>query len=322
MWGMHPLIPADARIITIPQPMCTLGGLQVPLTKAEAERLLVLAPRLNGRLPVEEVAQTAEDATLIHRLHEAGAAFDLPISENAVPVDQFCDYLYARISGWRTRKRPDEWPWRHVITSGRAGTRYLQGILIENYHYVRAAAVRQSPLLSHAASPAVFDLIREFVTSEAAHEQYFLTALTRWGLPGHVVQQAVPLTATAQFIALQYRLAHLSILDYLAGSATLEVDPDVYAHEGDPYARWETIYSIDPQILAPVRQHIRDDVESGHSQLFRTAALASAPSTLPLDVASSVLLSARTVFEATRLWQREMYEHYHLGGGCPGRAGL
>lgn len=106
-------------------------------------------------------------------------------------------------------------PWRQVVASGQASVGYLQGILIENYHYVRAAAIRQSPLLSHAASPAMFNLIRDFVTGEAAHEGYFMEALTRWGVPASNIQQATPLTSTAAFIALQYRLAHQSILDYL-----------------------------------------------------------------------------------------------------------
>ncbi|MGH3431169.1 MAG: hypothetical protein ACRD3Q_13530 [Terriglobales bacterium] len=162
--------------------------------------------------------------------------------------------------------------------------------------------------------------MREFVVDEAAHERYFLSALTRWGVPARDIEESVPLTATAQFIALQYRLAHLSVLDYLAGSATLEVDPEVYAQVGDPYEQWERTYDINPAILAPVREHIRDDVAGDHAQLFRAAA--SAHSMLPVDVASSALLSARTVFEATRLWQREMFEHYYVRGGSPRKAGL
>jgi hypothetical protein len=31
---------------------------------------------------------------------------------------------------------------------------------------------------------------------------------------------------------------------------------------------------------------------------------------------------ARAVFDATRLWQRDMYEHYQLGGGSPAKAAL
>jgi len=104
--------------------------------------------------------------------------------------------------------------------------------------------------------------------------------------------------------------------------AVLEVDPQVYERQGDPYQDWAATYRVDPEIFAPIRQHIRDDVESDHAQLFRAAALASAPGTLPMEVAISTLLSARTVFEATRLWQREMYEYYQLRASTPGRAAL
>lgn len=175
----------------------------------------------------------------------------------------------------------------------------------ENYHYVRAAGVRQGPLLGRAVEAEVFDLVREFVLSEGTHEHYFLSTLARWGIPAAQVKATIPLTGTAQFIALQHRLAHVSVLDYLAGSATLEVDPDVYSRVGDPYAPWEETYGIDPEILAPVREHIRADVDGGHSHLFRLAALATGQARLPLAVARSAFTAAWTVFEATRVWQRE-----------------
>jgi hypothetical protein len=100
------------------------------------------------------------------------------------------------------------------------------------------------------------------------------------------------------------------------------VDPEVYARTGDPYQLWESVYGIAPEILAPVRQHIRDDVLGGHASLFRQVALDAAPNALPLGTALSVLASARAVFDATRLWQRDIYEHYQLGGGSAAKAAL
>ena len=134
-------------------------------------------------------------------------------------------------------------------------------------------------------------------------------------MPAAEVRQSVPLTSTAEFIALQYRLVHTSILDYLAGSAALEVDPGIYRERGDPYQHWEAVYGLNPDILAPVREHIRDDVEAGHASLFRAVASELAPAALPVQAATSAFLSARTVFEATRLWQRDIYEHYQLRQG-------
>jgi len=318
---MYPLIPADARIIADP-PRLVLDGRELQVAPAEAERLHQLVPHLTGRVPLSALALPAEDSATLDRLREQGALFDLHVSPDSVPTGQFCDYLYARIGAWRTCKAPAAWPWRGVIARGEATTGYLQGILTENYHYVRAAAVRQSPLLSHAASPAQFDLLREFVTGEASHERYFLETLIRWGIPAPAVRATVPLASTAVFIGLQYRLAHKSPLDYLAGSAVLEVDPSVYARQGDPYQLWESAYGIAQDILAPVREHIRDDVQAGHASLFRHFALDAAPAALPLETAVSALTSARAIFQATRLWQRDMYEHYQLDGGHPAQSAL
>jgi hypothetical protein len=95
-----------------------------------------------------------------------------------------------------------------------------------------------------------------------------------------------------------------------------------YARAGDPHQVWESVYGIATRILAPVRQHIRDDVLGGHASLFRQVALDAAPHALPLETALSALASARAVFDATRLWQRDICEHYQLGGGSPAKAAL
>jgi hypothetical protein len=63
-------------------------------------------------------------------------------------------------------------------------------------------------------------------------------------------------------------------------------------------------------------------VLGGHASLFRQVALDTAPEALPLETALSAIASARAVFDATRLWQRDMYEHYQLDGGSPTKAAL
>lgn len=302
--------------------MVVLDGLQWPIERGEADRLRQLAPRLTGRASLAELSLPDDDVALVLRLLSQGAVRDLRVLDGSVSTGQFCDYLYARVSAWRSNKPAALWPWREVIAAGRASTGYLRGLLVENYHYVRAASVRQSPLLSHATSMRQFDLIRGFVTEEANHEGYFLESLTRWGVDPAEVRASVPLASTAGFIGLQYRLAHRGLLDYLAGSVVLEVDPKVYAVRGDPYQRWTEVYGIDADILAPVREHIRDDVTGGHASLFRAVAEDACPSSLPLAVAVSALESARQVFDQTRLWQRDMYEHYQLAGRSPAKAAL
>lgn len=301
--------------------MVVLDGREYPVEPGEEERLREIAPRLNGRIHIDDLGLADSDRNLVVRLHSSGAIHDLPLEDDAVRTHEFCDYLYSRISSWRQNKNPENWPWRETITQGKASLNYLQGLVWENYHFVRAASIRQSPLLS-VATVSQFNLIRGFVTEEATHEDYFLETLTRWGVPAEEVRASVPLASTAAFIGLQYRLAHKSPLDYLAGSAVLEVDPDVYRDRGDPYQSWISLYGVDPHILEPIRQHIRDDVEGGHASLFRQIATTTAPYTLPLETALSALVSARTVFGATRLWQRDMWAHYQRQGGKPPTAAL
>jgi hypothetical protein len=63
-------------------------------------------------------------------------------------------------------------------------------------------------------------------------------------------------------------------------------------------------------------------VLGGDASLFRQVALDEAPEALPLETALSALASARAIFDATRLWLRDMYEHYQLDGGSPVKAVL
>lgn len=309
--------------------MYALDGEQFPLTDAEANHLLALAPRLKGCLPLSGSGAHGRGSSADRAVARAGRRIRSSHCGGSVPTSLFCDYLYTRITRWRTHKQPNLWPWRDVIAGGQASTGYLQGILIENYHYVHAAAIRQSPLLSHAASPAIFDLVRDFVAGEAAHEGYFLETLIRWGLPAADVQQATPLTSTAEFIAFHSRVHRLAI------SPRPSVHSRLSRRLSDPGSRTPGLRARrrplpglgnhlrhrpgSPGARSP---HIRDDVGSGHSQLFRAAALETAPAALPLETATSALSSARTVFQATRLWQRDIYEHYQQGGGNLGRTSL
>lgn len=314
---MHPFLPVDVLVVQSADRnyTCSLDDHSIELEEKDGLRFAELSQKMSGYRGIEEVIESFKDEHLIVKLQAAGVVFDLPIMTEGIPTKNFCDYLYARIKGWRASKHPNHWPWRAIISGGHASTAYLQGIVIENYHYVRAAVVRHGPLLSRAG-PQAFEDVRKFVLDEAKHEDFFLDTLTRWNVNSGLVKRSIPLTSTQQFIALGHRLAQLSVLDYFAGSATLEIDPEIFGQIGDPYEAWEKLYAIDPSVLAPIRKHIRDDVLAGHSELFRTMATAEGV-ILSVGVARSAFQSARTVFEATRLWQRDIFEHYHLLGAGP-----
>lgn len=278
----------------------------------DAFAILYKARRLlDGRTEIADCGLPDSARRLVEALVARGVVYDLRVTDGGVDSAQFSDYLYASVSSWRQNKPADLWPWRRVQWDGQARIGYLQGIIMENMHYVNAAVTRQSPMAAHALSPALFDLVKGFVLGEGDHGDMFVETLVRWGFKEEDVRRSVPLPATVQFISLQEHLAHRSILDYLAGSAVLEVDPGVYHEVGDPYESWARVYKLDEEILEPVRAHIRTDVLEGHFGLFREAALASG-STIPLVAASSAMLAARHVFAGTRTWQRSIFEHYQV----------
>lgn len=79
---------ADARITADP-PMVLLDGLELPVADAEAHRLRRLAPSLVGRVPLGDLGLSDEDATLVARLCEKGAVFDLRVLDDSVKKASF-----------------------------------------------------------------------------------------------------------------------------------------------------------------------------------------------------------------------------------------
>jgi UDP-N-acetyl-alpha-D-muramoyl-L-alanyl-L-glutamate epimerase len=126
---MYPFIPSDAVIHMTPETSCVLDDVNVALTNLEAQRLSVLSPHLKGLFSFDEVAVEPGDEALILKLQAGGVVFDLPLNADSAATSQFCDYLCARVRGWRMSKRREDWPWREVISSGKATEEYLKGII-------------------------------------------------------------------------------------------------------------------------------------------------------------------------------------------------
>jgi hypothetical protein len=101
-----------------PEPPIGTGGSPPPIAKMTAQigtvgvvtyRFLRLAPSLAGRVPLGKLP-LPDDAALVRRLLDHGILHNLHVSRDSVRTSQFCDYLYARIGRWRTRKAADQWP--------------------------------------------------------------------------------------------------------------------------------------------------------------------------------------------------------------------
>lgn len=229
---------------------------------------------------------------------------------DVVDARKFGSWMKAFAMNLRMIRDDELWPWRKIIASGEAREYYLRGIIIENYHYVRAAMMRQVTSLQSDMPPNVYDLIRDYIRSEAMHDELFIECLTRWGLPIDELRRTQPLTGTRLFIDSRRSLGLAGPLHYLSGTTITEIHPEVYSRMGSPYDTWITNYGISEEILRPINRHIKDDIESNHGSLFER--VINEYDEIPLNVASSLVQATKYTFEALRIWQRDMYEFYQL----------
>lgn len=227
----------------------------------------------------------------------------------------FGQWVTAQAAIWRQSKADEEWPWRHIISSGAARIEYLRGIIWENYHYVRAATWRQATAVIGDMPSMAYEKIRDFIAVEANHDKLFKECLQSWGISQKVLERSVPLPGTRLFIDHQRSLGIAGPLHYCAGTVITEIHPEIYERLGGPYDAWQKIYGIDPGILEPINSHVRADVDAGHGSLFAT--ILECYGTISIEMAEKLLISARYTFEAMRIWQREMFEHYHIQAKKP-----
>ena len=225
------------------------------------------------------------------------------ISLEAIATD-----LLAMVQSWRLNKSVDAWPWNEMITSGHASQLYLQGIVHENYQYVLRAPWRQAAGFLGTFGHPLRATFQRFVVDESDHAQLFVEALRRWGCEDWVDAKRRPLPETQLFCEHLRSVAQEGPLVYMAASAVLEVNAEVYHRVGDPYERWADIYGYDPEITAPISRHLREDVEAGHGHALLDAA--GLMGTVPLWLARRLYEAAWETFVAQHLWQRGMFEHY------------
>lgn len=241
----------------------------------------------------------------------------LELSDDATHVDAeaFAAWAIKQAMSWRQTKTKDDWPWRDVIYSGKASIGYLQGIILENYHYVRAASWRQCAALASDMPENSYIAFRRFVMEEAPHDALMRESLERWGMSPDTIDGAIPLTGTRLFIDCQRSTALAGVLSYSAGTTITELHPSVFKRVGGPYDRWIELYGISADVLAPLNEHLKEDVEGDHGGLLERVL---APyGSISLGTASRLLLVARHVFDSMRTWQAEMYRHYELEGRRP-----
>jgi hypothetical protein len=322
---MYPFLPADVTFEpTAAGWALVLDASRLEVTHVQADWLLNASGQLRGRLPLSDIAVHPEESELIIALHEAGIVFNLHICQSFVATCQFSAYLQARIQGWRTELGGRTG--LETSSDGSVDRGYLQGILLEEYHYARKATSCRAPLPDQACGP-IRRLVQALTCSHGLDEQALRQTLTRWGISGQQLDTVESRPATEAMIAMHDRLARESLLDYLAGAAVLELDREVLLLTvGDPDEGWAARYDIHPHVLAPIQHRLTEHVAAGSWRVFQEGAWTLGGS-ISLTDAVSAERSAFGVSQGLRRWRRSTVERYRchsddlpahaLGAECP-----
>jgi hypothetical protein len=156
------------------------------------------------------------------------------------------------------------------LCSGKASRRLLIGWLVESYHFVSAAASHMSPAIVVAPSERLQMLFSEYLSEEFSHGRWVRGGLREAGLTDAELDGSSPLPATLGSINLLRWTAQTNLFAYAACIGITEAsgeDEGVVRGWRRTWNRLAALGLVPRKALAPFRDHLFEDLKSGHSSL-------------------------------------------------------
>ncbi|MGB8956300.1 MAG: iron-containing redox enzyme family protein [Tumebacillaceae bacterium] len=142
------------------------------------------------------------------------------------------------------------------------------GLLLETYHYVKAAPKHISVALAHCSNPHYEKLIVDYFIDEYNHAGLILDTLENLGVPRHQAEQAHPIIGTMSLINMLCDVARHNTFAYLACTSLFEARKEDFEAAKESFERIAANYGFDKNAVAPVIEHLRGDVEADHNSLL------------------------------------------------------
>lgn len=175
----------------------------------------------------------------------------------------------------------------------------LQGCILENYHYVKAAPQHIGVALTHCTDEKHKKILLDFFVEEHNHEQMILETLVKMGFKEKDVIASHPTVGTLALISLQSDMGRHSSLAYLACRSLNEATKESVRNRREVMRHFAVRYGLKKDTFDPLMLHAEEDLEAGHASLIEKA-LASSEGVTAAD--------ADHVFR----WMKDMNEVYDL----------
>jgi TENA/THI-4/PQQC family len=239
----------------------------------DREDFLNVKRYFDGRHSIDQISRItgvaeADVRAIVETFAELGLLRREEPTEN-VPVEQFLSriddtcLMWARQIGYH--------PLFERLVRGEARKEVFLGLVLETYHYVKSAGKHAAVALQLCDNPRYEKLLEEYLTEERDHSELFVTALERMGVPRNWTTEAHPIIGTMSLVNALCDIGRESTLAYIACTALFEARREDFEGAKASFEQMAQNYGYDADTVAPIIQHMADDVSAGHTSLIREA---------------------------------------------------
>ena len=158
-----------------------------------------------------------------------------------------------------------------LLEKGEVRKEVFIGLLLETYHYVKAASQHISVALSHCEIPEWKKLLSDYFVDEYTHHELILNALFNIGISKEQVVKSHPIIGTISLVNMLCDIARKSTLSYLTCTSLFEAREENFDKTKSAFLKIASTYNFREKDLYPIIEHLEGDVLTGHNGLLQEA---------------------------------------------------
>lgn len=237
------------------------------------EKFLEVKRYFDGRHSIAEIGRItgvapSDIAAIVATFEEQGLMQErtplerIPITEYVKRIRDSC-VMWSRQIGYHRLFG--------MLERGEARKEIFVGLILETYHYVKSAARHISTALAHCNDARLEPILSSYHAAEHDHHLLILQSVEQLGICAEWAQSAHPIIGTLSLINMLCEIARRDTLAYLTCTALFEARREDFEQARHSMERICASYGFPVQAVQPLIEHMRMDVQAGHSSLLEEA---------------------------------------------------
>jgi pyrroloquinoline quinone (PQQ) biosynthesis protein C len=249
-------------------------GHEITLEGVAAELFSKVAPRLNGKETLEQIAQEVSEPVerlkaLTNQLVQAGILGEMSAAQTSMTGIEFHALHRKYVTFWLEPVYSH--PLWEKMASGTATRAQIIGFAFEKYHYIEGAHEHMGVAAANATPEMMPHLARHFI------EEYTHGDIYRKGLKSlfqdDLILRSQPLPSTRALVNFLSETASRNSFSYYAGNEVLQMtentnDDSASQSIDDFYDALRKHYPFSKKLIDSFIMHTNADQNLGHSDVF------------------------------------------------------